>query len=153
MNATCIRIIRGLRERNVGCALVGERASERRLPSKPRISQIIAARIASDSNPGTLEAKHLTGSVIAVGGIKRGNREAREKAWSKVLEYLLLFIHDPKKKDTYPLPGTFQSGQKVFTEEARRHSAVIDQLGSVGALQRYWRDDKRSLHVPESTRN
>jgi hypothetical protein len=110
MNATCIRIIRGLRERNVGCALVGERASGRRLPSKPRIFQIIAARIASDSTPGTLEAKHLTGSVIAVGGIKRGNREAREKAWSKVLE-LPAVIHTRSKEKRY-LPFTWNLSKR-----------------------------------------
>lgn len=44
--------------------------------------------ITPDSDPGVREARHPTGIVIAFGGTKPGNREAKERAWAKVLEFL-----------------------------------------------------------------
>jgi dienelactone hydrolase len=41
-----------------------------------------------DSDPNLLEARHPTGVQIAFGGSKRANREAQEKAWLAVMEFL-----------------------------------------------------------------
>jgi dienelactone hydrolase len=41
-----------------------------------------------DSDPTLLEARHPTGVQIAFGGSHRANREAQQKAWLEVLEFL-----------------------------------------------------------------
>ena len=44
--------------------------------------------ISPGSDPALLEAKHPTGVIVAFGGTKKANRDAQEKAWARVLEFL-----------------------------------------------------------------
>jgi dienelactone hydrolase len=41
-----------------------------------------------NADPGLVEGRHPTGVQIAFGGSKRANREAQEKAWHEVMEFL-----------------------------------------------------------------
>lgn len=44
--------------------------------------------ISPGSDPGLIEATHPSGVVMAFGGTKSANREAQDKAWAKVVEFL-----------------------------------------------------------------